>query len=307
MRVDDQKTVAKSVAVAGVGLHTGDPAQLVLMPAQDSFGVKFLRTDLVARAGLSLAEATIEAAPRYVRDARLGVWLENSSGVSVRTVEHLMAALSLSGIDNVLIEVDGPEVPILDGSAAAFMDLIREAGSKALGAPRRTLVIGAPIRVECGDRYVEALPSDKARLEVTIDFEDQAIGRQSLAFSPGEDAEIVARLASARTFCRLSEVEAMRAAGLGRGGSLDNAVVVDGDRLLNASGLRDPQEFVLHKTLDLMGDLALTGAEVRGLIRANKPGHDLNTRLAAQILEPEAAARLAVEHAVRPRQERLTA
>lgn len=307
MRVDDQKTVAKSVAVSGVGLHTGDPSQLVLMPAQESFGVKFLRTDLVARGGFSLAEATIEAAPRYVRDARLGVLLENASGASVRTVEHLMAALSLSGVDNVLIEIDGPEVPILDGSAAAFMDLVREAGLKALAAPRRMLVIEAPIRVENGDRYIEALPSETARLEVTIDFEDQAIGRQSLAFSPREDAAMIARLVTARTFCLLSEVEAMRAAGLGRGGSLDNAVVVDGGRLLNAAGLRDPNEFVLHKALDLIGDLALTGVEVRGLIRAHKPGHDLNTRLAAQILEPETAARLAAEPSARPRQERMTA
>jgi UDP-3-O-[3-hydroxymyristoyl] N-acetylglucosamine deacetylase len=307
MRVDDQNTVAKSVAVSGVGLHTGEAAQLVLMPAQDCFGVKFVRTDLLARGEFSVAEATIAAAPRFVRDARLGVWLENVSGVSVRTVEHLMAALSLSGVDNVLIEIDGPEVPILDGSAAAFMDLIREAGLKPLAAPRRTLVIEQPIRVESGDRYIEALPSEQARLEVTIDFEDEAIGRQSLAFSPIEDAAMIARLVSARTFCLLSEVEAMRAAGLGRGGSLDNAVVVDGGRLLNAAGLRDPNEFVLHKALDLIGDLALTGAQVKGLIRAHKPGHDLNTRLAAQILAPETAARLAAEPAASPRRARLSA
>lgn len=305
MRIQVQATLAKAVAVSGVGLHTGERTEIVLMPAEASFGVRFLRTDLLA--ARSFDEIVIPASPRLVRDARLGVRLENASGVSVRTVEHLMAAFALSGVDNLLVEVDGPEIPILDGSAAAYMEMIRRAGLKSLGVPRRALDITAPIRVERGERFVEALPSETPRIEVTIDFEDSAIGRQSVAFSPDDSAATIERLARARTFCLLSEVEAMRAAGLGRGGSLDNALIVDRGRLLNASGLRDPDEFVLHKTLDLIGDLALLGAPVRGLIRAHKPGHDLNTRLAARILDEAAEAgqsRVPVEPA---RERRLTA
>lgn len=305
MRIQQQTTLAAPVAVSGVGLHTGEPVGIVLMPAQDSFGISFLRTDLLA--GSAFDEVVIPASPHFVRDARLGVRLENPSGVSVRTVEHLMAALALSGVDNALIEVDGPEIPILDGSAAAYMEMIRRAGLKSLGVPRRSIEITATIRVECGERFVEALPSETPHIEVTIDFEDSAIGRQSVAFSPDDGPGMIERLARARTFCRLSEVESMRAAGLGRGGSLDNALVVDGGRLLNASGLRDPEEFALHKTLDLIGDLALLGAPVRGFIRAHKPGHDLNTRLAARILDAAREAGQSPIPAEPARERRLTA
>lgn len=305
MSVQIQKSIARPVTLSGVGLHTGEPAQLVLMPAQAFFGVSFVRTDLLAQRGgaFSLDAATIPVSPRLVRDARLGVWLENAAGASVRTVEHLLAALSLAGVDNVLIEIDGPEVPILDGSAGEFLDLIRGAGVKPLDAPRRAIVVDEPVRIDHGERFVEALPCDTAEIEVTIDFEDAAIGRQSIAFRLGDEA-VAKRLATARTFCLLREVEAMRAAGLGRGGSLDNALVVDGDRLLNESGLRDPQEFVLHKALDLIGDLALVGAPIVGHIRAHKLGHDLNTRLAGRLADVASGRR---EEAAEPPVERLTA
>lgn len=275
------------MTVSGVGLHTGIAARAVLKPASEDFGVRFLRTDITDQDGAPrlLHEATISAAPRFVRDTRLGVCLENQSGVIVRTVEHLMAALRLSGIDNALIEIDGPEIPILDGSAAGFMEALAEAGTAAQTAPRMAFAPHAPIRVESGDRFVEVLPAPATRIEVAIDFRDAAIGRRSVAFSLAEGVELIERLARARTFCSLSEVEAMRAAGFALGGSLENAIVVDGGRLLNPAGLRDPDEFALHKALDLIGDLALLGAPVRGHIRAHKPGHDLNTALARRIAE----------------------
>lgn len=306
MRVQEQTTLGKPVSMAGVGLHTGVEATVVLKPAREGFGVRFVRTDLKAENGSArpLNETTIFAAPRFVRDARLGVWLENPAGASVRTVEHLMAALFLSGVDNALIEIDGPEVPILDGSACAFMDMLAEAGVKRVAAPREAIVMTSPLRIESGDRFVEVLPAPATRFDVTIDYAETAIGRRSVTIDLSEGG--VERLVQARTFCSLGEIEGMRAAGLALGGSLDNAIVVDGARLLNPAGLRDPDEFVLHKALDLIGDLALLGAPLQGLVRAYKPGHDLNTRLARLIAESASASeRRPMREAARD--ERLTA
>ncbi|MGE0410137.1 MAG: UDP-3-O-acyl-N-acetylglucosamine deacetylase, partial [Amphiplicatus sp.] len=217
--------------------------------------------DLTGGAESAPAAASVIAARAYnVADARFGVKLANAAGVSVMTVEHLMAAFALCEVDNALVEVHGPEIPAFDGSAMSIVDLIKRAGVTRLAARREVIEARAVVRVEDGDRFIELSPAAERLVEVTIDFPDALIGRQSVAFSLDNGECPRERLASARTFCRLNDVETLRAAGFSRGGSLDNALVVDGARLLNPAGLRDPQEFVLHKALDLIGDLFLLGA-----------------------------------------------
>lgn len=286
MRVDRQTTLAGTAGGEGTGLHSGEKARLALRPGAASSGIVFRRMD--ARAGS--AGGIISANPFAIIDARLGVRLANADGASVMTVEHLLSAFALCGVDNAIVEIDGPELPIFDGSAEPFVALIEEAGVKALAAPRHLVAIDAPIKVQDGDRSVEIVPFHCRRIELTIDYPDAAIGRRSIAFN-FDDAAALARVASARTFCSLRDVEAMRASGFSLGGSLDNAIVVDGGKILNPSGLRDADEFALHKAADLIGDLALLGAPAIGLVRAVKPGHDLNTRLVRKIAAGTAAAR----------------
>ena len=279
-----QTTIAREGALEGVALHTGAPVRMTLRPAPAGTGIVFRRADLAAEGGVSENAARVPARADLVADARLGVTLRNRAGASVRTVEHLMAAFALCEVDNALVDLEGPELPILDGSAAPFIALIGRCGLTTLSAPRRIIEATQTIRETDAERFVEISPSQSRRIEVSIEFADPAIGRQSASLSL-DDAEAARRLGEARSFCALREVDVMRAAGLALGGSLDNAVVVDGGRVVNAEGLRDPAEFVLHKTLDLVGDLALAGAPIRGRIVAYKPGHDLNTRLARRLLE----------------------
>lgn len=287
MRKETQTTLIKAGAVEGVGLHSGAPARIALAPAAAGSGIVFRRA---GKTPFETPESDIAARPDNVADTRRGVTLKNASGASVMTVEHLLAAFAICGVDNALVEIDGPEVPILDGSAAPFIWLIEDCGLARLEAPREPIIVAAPIREEAGDRFIAVEPYDGRLIEIEIDFADPAIGRQSVSLSLDDAETAMRRLGSARTFCTLGEVEAMRAAGLGLGGSLDNAVVVDGGRLLNEEGLRDPAEFALHKALDLVGDLSLAGAPIVGKITARKPGHDLNTRLARLLFDRKAAA-----------------
>lgn len=300
MRDSEQTTLARPGAVDGAGLHTGAPVRLALRPAPAGTGVVFHRADLRHGDGSRFrgAEADIPARADLVVETRRGTMLANAHGASVMTVEHLLAAFVLCGVDNAVVHLTGPEAPILDGSAAPFIDLIEQCGLAGLGAPREIVEIVAPVEVRAEDRFVRIEPDETRRLEVEIDFAEAAIGRQRVALRLDSARE---RLAGARTFCTLGEVEAMRAAGLALGGSLDNALVVDGDRLLNEEGLRDPAEFALHKALDLVGDLALVGAPVIGRVIARKPGHDLNTRLARAIAEGGPAVRRRVPDAARLR------
>ncbi len=275
-----QRTLASTVGTAGVGLHSGLGVKAILRPAPPGAGIVFRRTDI----DKPLDATLIPARADFVAETRLGVTLRNKAGAEVSTIEHLLAAVFLAGIDNLLIELDGPEAPILDGSAERWADVIRHAGLVRQDAARFALIIDRPYRVESGERFIEIEPFQGCVLDVTIEFPDAAIGRQSARLSLAEPRDIE-RILRARTFTALAGVEAMRAAGLGLGGSLDNAVVVDDGRILNEGGLRDPQEFVLHKTLDIIGDLALVGAPLIGRIRAHKSGHDLHTALARLILK----------------------
>lgn len=216
---------------------------------------------------------------------RLGTTITLPGGAVIGVIEHLMAAIAIAGLDNVEIEVEGDEMPVLDGSAAPFLEAVYDVGIvQQLGAGRPLRIVES-IEVCDGPRRIRVEPADRSTLDLSIDFPDAVIGRQSVCLDLDDGAALRRRLAPARTFCRLADVEEMRAAGLARGGSLDNAIVVDDAALLNRDGLRDPQEFALHKALDLIGDLRLVGWPIAGRIEAERPGHDLNNRLARALAD----------------------
>lgn len=267
-----QQTVKAPISCVGVGLHSGRRISLTFRPAPVGHGIVFRRTDL----GLD-----IPARFDCVGDTRLATVLE-SNGTRIGTVEHVMAALAGCNIDNVIVEVDGPEAPILDGSAAEFVFLLECAGIASQDAPRTTIEILRPVRVSDGESFAELSPARPGvaglDMAVSIDFAATAIGRQALSLRLTPQA-FRHELARARTFTQASEVEQLRAAGLARGGSLDNAIVVDQAKILNLGGLRMPDEFVRHKLMDAVGDLALAGAPLRGRFVAHRTGHTLNNRL----------------------------
>ena len=231
----------------------------------------------------------IAAVPENVVGADHGTTLANEAGVTVATIEHLMAALALTGIDNVRVDVTGAEIPILDGSSAAFVSAIADAGVQKLNAQRRPIVVEEAQSFTDRERSITVEPYNGRRVEIEIDFGDCLIGRQTLSLDLDDPMDI-ARLSTARTFCRLHEVEALRTAGLIRGGALSNGLVVDGDKLLNPEPLRDPAEFALHKALDLIGDFYLLGGPLIGRVRAVRPGHSLNTRVALALASAGEAA-----------------
>jgi UDP-3-O-[3-hydroxymyristoyl] N-acetylglucosamine deacetylase len=290
-----QTTLKREASLVGTGLHSGRPARIVLRPATDG-GIRFRRVDVNDRDNL------IPAHWDLVSDTRLCTLLTNAAGVSVGTVEHLMAAVAGTGITHLEIDIDGPEVPIMDGSALRFVRAILKAGLAPLPGPLRGIRVLRPVRDEQGDVVAELAPADELSIDFQIDFADAAIGRQARRLTM-QNGAFLHELADCRTFCRREEVEAMRAAGLALGGTLDNAVVVDGDRVLNPGGLRRADEFVRHKMLDALGDLALAGAPILGAYRGVRAGHGATNRLLRRLfatpgawewvtLDAEAAAHL---------------
>ena len=266
-----QTTLKREATLVGLGLHSGRPARMVLRPAAEG-GIRFRRVDVSDRDNL------IPARWDLVSDTRLCTLLRNEAGVTVGTVEHLMAALAGTGVTHLEIDIDGPEVPIMDGSALRFVRAILRAGLAPLPGPLRAIRVLQPVRdVQC-DVVAELVPADGLSIEFQIDFEDAAIGRQARRLAM-ENGAFLHELADCRTFCRREEVEAMRAAGLALGGTLDNAVVVDGGKVLNPGGLRRSDEFVRHKMLDALGDLALAGAPILGAYRGVRAGHGATNRL----------------------------
>lgn len=245
---------------------------MVLHPAPVGHGVVFRRTDL--EDGSNSIPARYDA----VASTTLCSTIANDSGASVATIEHLMSAVAGLGIDNLLIELDGPEVPVMDGSAEPFAFLLECAGLAEQEAPRKAIRILRDVTVTHGSSTVTISPAHDYIVEMVIDFNSAAIGRQSLAVQVSPEL-FRSDIAKARTFGFLHEVEAMRKAGLGRGGSLENAVVIDGDRVMNDEGLRFSDEFVRHKILDCIGDLALAGYPILGHVVAEKAGHALNNKL----------------------------
>jgi UDP-3-O-[3-hydroxymyristoyl] N-acetylglucosamine deacetylase len=285
-----QHTLKAPIGCVGIGVHTGQRVQLRLVPAAADHGIVFRRTDL----GLD-----IPARFDRVVDTRLCTVLGHETDPSARvgTVEHLMAALSGGGIDNVLVEVDGPELPILDGSANPYVFLIDCAGAVEQDAPRRTVEVRRTVRVSDGAAWAELrpMPARGFEMAMSIDFAAAAIGSQALTLRLTPDS-FRRELASARTFAMAADIERLRASGLARGGSLDNAVVVDGAKILNPAGLRCPDEFVRHKLLDAVGDLALAGAAIHGRFVASRSGHTLNNRLLhALFAEPGEASKTDAE------------
>jgi UDP-3-O-[3-hydroxymyristoyl] N-acetylglucosamine deacetylase len=279
-----QNTLSQSVTFAGHGLHHGRPAKVVLWPAPAGHGIVFRRSDLVA------VDALVPARWDLVVQEPLNTRIENESGVSVATVEHLMAALAGCGIHNVLIEIDGPEVPILDGSSAQFVRGLIAAGIQRQNAPLRAIKVLKPVEVSHGAAKASLLPSPNLQIDFSIEFADAAIGRQSKMLSMA-NGTFVRELSSSRTFCRQADVDAMHAAGLALGGSYDNAVVVEGDTVLTPGGLRYSDEAVRHKMLDALGDLYTAGAPILGRYVGTRAGHALtNKLLRALFADPEAWA-----------------
>ena len=281
-----QTTVAEPVELSGLGVHSNVPVSLVLHPAESDHGVVFRRTGVNGRRDVSISAHWSE-----VSMTELCTVIGDAGGAGVSTVEHLMSALSGLGIDNVLVEIDGPEVPILDGSSAQFVEAIDEVGIVDLDAQRQYIKVLKPVRVDIGRGYSELLPSQSGfRLEVEIDFDNDIIGNQKRVFD-FDPVSYRSEIARARTFGFLRDVETLWKAGFALGASLENTVALEDERVLNPEGLRFPDEFVRHKMLDAVGDLALAGAPLIGHYRSYCGGHKLNVAvLEALFSDPEAFA-----------------
>lgn len=273
-----QTTIDQERRVDGVGLHSGERVRLRLKPAEAGAGVSFVRADVTDR------DNVIPASALAVSTTQLGTNLTNRAGVTVATVEHFLAACAGMGLDNAVAELDGPELPVLDGSSAPFCRLIESAGLKLQDAPRRRLKIRKAIEIVDGVKRVALSPGEGFSARVSIDFPTRAIGRQEMTFTMADGA-FKQDVAFARTFGFAHEVDHMRSRGLARGGSLDNAVVIDGDDVLNPEGLQAPDEFVRHKMLDVIGDLFLAGGPIEGRYEGDQPGHALNNRLLRMLFD----------------------
>jgi len=272
-----ERTIVAPAIIAGVGVHTGRRVRLAVRPAPAGTGVVFVRTDITDR------DNRIPVSGEAVIDARLNTMIENAAGVRLSTIEHLMAAFCALGVSNVVVEVDGPELPILDGSALEFVNLLDRAGFRRQPTAVRYIEILETIHVTEGDKHAALIPSDRYEMRFEIDFPSAAIGNQIVDFVVDE-ATFRRDIMAARTFGFAHEVEALRQAGLARGGSLENAVVIDGDDILNPGGLRMEREFVKHKALDAIGDLYVLGAPILGRYEGYKAGHALNNKLVRALL-----------------------
>jgi UDP-3-O-[3-hydroxymyristoyl] N-acetylglucosamine deacetylase len=271
MDCGQQTTLERRIVLSGSGVHSNAPVTIILNPAEANTGIIFQRSGIPGR-----PPRMIEANWSRVTMTELCTMIGDASLASVATVEHLLAAFLGVGVDNVLVEIDGPEVPIMDGSSADFVEAIDQAGIDVLDAPRRYVKVVKPVRVESGRSFCELRPSSKGlQLDVEIDFECAAIGRQKKALDL-VPASFRRDLARARTFGFINDVERLWKAGFALGASLDNSVALSGDRVLNPEGLRFPDEFVRHKMLDAVGDLALAGSRILGHFRSYCGGHRLN-------------------------------
>lgn len=262
-----QKTLARTVTCTGIGVHSGKQATLTLRPAPENHGIRFFRTDLPGTDG-------IPALFSRVVDTSLATVI-GESGVIVSTIEHLMAAFAGLRLDNVRVELNNYEMPVMDGSADQFTKEILAAGFSTQDAPRSYFVVTRPIEVTEGDKFVGVYPDDGFRITCTIDFNNPLIGHQSMTLDLASD-DFPAKVAPARTFGFFQEFEMMKMMGLGRGASLETAVAVDGEKVLNEGGLRFPDEFVRHKLLDCIGDFSLIGMPIQGHIKTVKSGHQFN-------------------------------
>jgi len=277
-----QKTLMKPVSISGIGLHTNENITLTLRPAAADSGIIFKRVDLPA------PESLIYAHFDTVTETQLGTVISNDFGHKISTIEHLMAAISANGIDNLIIEANGNEVPVMDGSSEAFMKIIAQAGVKTLGDAKKYIRILKEVSVRENDKFARLTPFDGFKMKFEIEFESDAIGYQSFE-SDFSQSFFQSELASARTFGFAEEVATLQKMGLARGGSLDNAIVIKDNKILNEKGLRYQDEFVRHKMLDAVGDLALAQFPILGMYHGFKSGHGLNNQLLRALLSDPSA------------------
>lgn len=278
-----QKTIRSRVRVEGIGLHSGEPCTLAFVPAPPNTGVHFVRADLPHRPSLKVAAHQV-GATSYATTL-------SGSDFSVATVEHCLSALSALRIDNLFIELDGPEIPITDGSSRHFLEALQKVGLIEQDQPRRYFLITQPVHYSEGEKQASVFPYQGLRVTVTIDFPHPSIGRQKLDLDINEQS-FSREIAAARTFGFLKDVEALKSQGLAQGGSLENAVVLDDRGILNPEGLRWADEFVRHKALDALGDLVTLGAPLMGHLVLYKAGHDLMNKFVRQLLASTDSYRL---------------
>ncbi|HQT53836.1 MAG: UDP-3-O-acyl-N-acetylglucosamine deacetylase [Phenylobacterium sp.] len=277
-----QHTLQGPAIFAGVGVHTGAHTRVSVRPAPANTGIVFVRTDVTDR------DNRVPVSAEAVCKTQLGTVITNAADVTVATIEHLMAALVMLNIDNAVVELDGPEMPIMDGSSLPFVEILDRAGRRGQDAPRRYIEILDTVEVVDGDKRATLSPADEFEVAFEIAFDSKAIGRQRVDLPMNERA-FRSELANCRTFGFLHEVEALRAMGLARGGSMENVVVIEGDRILNPEGLRRPDEFVRHKALDAIGDLFVLGAPILGRFEGVLAGHGINNAVVrALVAQPQA-------------------
>ncbi|HEV2533184.1 UDP-3-O-acyl-N-acetylglucosamine deacetylase [Phenylobacterium sp.] len=277
-----QHTLRAPATFAGVGVHTGAYTRVAVRPAAPDTGIVFVRTDVTG------GDNRVPCAPETVVKTQLGTVIGNEAGVTVATIEHLMAALVMLGVDNALVELDGPEMPIMDGSSLPFIRVLDRAGLRMQDAPRRYIEILETVEVVEGDKRAALKPADSFEVAFEIRFESPVIGTQAIDMAMDGQA-FRDELADCRTFGFLHEVEQLRSLGLARGGTLENCVVIEGDRVINPEGLRRPDEFVRHKALDAIGDLYVLGAPILGRFEGELAGHAINNLLVrALAARPEA-------------------
>jgi UDP-3-O-[3-hydroxymyristoyl] N-acetylglucosamine deacetylase len=277
-----QRTLKKPISYVGIGLHTGKKTSMIIRPATDGQGIHFHRKDVPAGTGF------IPARWYNIVETRMSTVLGNEHGVTISTVEHLLAALRGCGVDNAFIEIDGPEVPIMDGSAGPFVSLIERIGTVSQDIERHAIWIHQPIEVRTKDKFAIIMPSEAQRITVSIDFNNPIVGSQTLSVELVNEA-FVKSVARARTFGFANELAMLQKAGLIQGGSLKNAILVDGERIVNEEGLRFKDEFVRHKILDCYGDLSLAGAPILGHYYSHKPGHELNALFLQKLFDSYSA------------------
>jgi len=278
-----QRTLKRIVQATGVGLHTGKKVTLNLRPAPANTGVIYRRTDLNP-------PVDFPADAKFVRDTMLSTCLINDQGIRISTVEHLNSALAGLGIDNIIIEVDAPEIPIMDGSAAPFVYLLLDAGVEELNSAKKFLRVKQAVRVEDGDKWAEVKPYNGFSLDFTIDFKHPAIDASSQNYRLNFSTEaFIRQISRARTFGFMRDIEQLQSRGLCLGGSLDCAIGLDDFRVLNEEGLRFDDEFVRHKMLDAIGDLFMCGHNMIGAFSAYKSGHGLNNQLLQAVLANQEA------------------
>lgn len=283
--MDAQRTLKKTIIAEGIGLHSGKIVRLEIAPAPAHHGIVFFRTDVPE------ADATIPASYALVSETMLGTVIQNAHGTKVQTIEHLMSALWGMGIDNALIKLDAPEVPIMDGSAKDFITLLEKAGSVAQRAPREYIEVLKPISIAEGESSLSIRPCDGLVIDIEIGYPHPLITRQKAVYD-FRQSSFMDTLAEARTFGFEADIMHLRTLGLTLGGSLDNAIVLDKEKILNDGGLRFDDEFVRHKALDCVGDFFLAGGRLLGHVVANKPGHRMNNLLLRALFEDKTAWRL---------------